>query len=83
LAAQTLPSLDTFDISVDLRLRFKDEQIQDAVSVAVVHLDTDATNRELWFQMTRGDVELVIEKLNSTLKQMDTAEKLHSKSGGH
>jgi hypothetical protein len=80
LATRTLPALDTFEISVDLRLRFKAEEVVDTVSVALVHLDTDANNQELWFQMTRGDVENVIQKLQKTLQQMAAAEKLVAKS---
>ncbi len=81
LAAETLPALTAFEVSVDLRLGFKNNDIEDAVSVALIHLDTDANNQEVWLQMTRGDVQTVIEKLNNTLKQMDAAQKLFPAEG--
>jgi hypothetical protein len=62
-----------------LKFGFNDRQIENAVPVALVHLDTDVSNRELWFQMTRGDVEAVIERLTRVLQQMDVAEKLFPK----
>jgi hypothetical protein len=82
LANRTLPALTDFEISVDLRLRFKSQEIEDAVAVALVYVDTDADNQSLWFQMTRGDVRGLIDKLTNTLQQMDAAEKLNPKLGG-
>jgi hypothetical protein len=76
LATATLPSLTTFDISVDLRLSFDKEDITDGVAVALAHIDTDAGNRELWFQLTRGDLDMMIETLTDSRQQMDAAEKL-------
>jgi hypothetical protein len=77
IAMETLPSLSSFDISIDLRLRFRNELVEDAATVALVHLDTDVENRELWFQMTRRDVEDLVERLTKALKQMDVAEKFY------
>jgi hypothetical protein len=80
LSAETLPALDRFDVSVDFRFRFgKDNAIVAGVPVAIVHIDTDAPP-ELFFQMSRGDVEMVVDKLNIVLKQMAAAAAAFKKS---
>jgi len=81
LSAETLPALDRFDVSVDFRFRFdKDDTIVTGVPVAIVHIDTDAPP-ELFLQMSRGDVEMVIDKLNTVLRQMAVAAKAFEKIG--
>ncbi|MGY2808686.1 hypothetical protein [Bradyrhizobium sp. USDA 4506] len=47
LAGEVLPSLSTFDLSIDVRVRVENGAIGIAVPVAVVHIDTDADNRDL------------------------------------
>jgi hypothetical protein len=80
IAAETLPSLEGFHTSVDLRFRFeKDDLIVSAVPVALVHIDTDS-RAELFLQMSRGDVDMVIEKLQRVAKRMDAATTLFEKS---
>lgn len=79
LSAQTLPALESFDVSVDFRFGFdNNNQIKTGVPVAVVHIDTDA-RPELFLQMSRGDVEMLVEKLNRVLKQMDAATRAFEK----
>jgi hypothetical protein len=73
LAGAVLPSLFTFDTAVDLRMRFVDGDLKTSVPVCVVHIDTDASDHQLWVQLSRGDVESVIEKLNAVLADMDAA----------
>jgi hypothetical protein len=76
LANAVLPSLVRLDVSVDLRIRFQDGKAQDSVPVAVAHIDTDADNNEIWFQMSRSDVGSLIEKLQNTATEMDLAEEV-------
>jgi hypothetical protein len=81
LSAETLPSLESFDVSVDFRFRFdKENKIESGVPVAIVHIDTDV-HPELYLQMSHSDIEMVIEKLNTTLKQMSVATKAFERSG--
>jgi hypothetical protein len=66
---------------VDFRFKFdKDNEIETGVPVAIVHIDTDA-RPELFLQMSRSDVEMMIEKLNIVLKQMSTATRAFEKFG--
>jgi hypothetical protein len=76
LANAVLPSLVRFDVSVDLRIRFQDGRAQESVPVALAHIDTDSDNNEIWFQMSRADVDTMMEKLQNTAAEMDSAEDL-------
>lgn len=78
LAAQTLPSLSSFDVSIDLRLRFEGVEIREGVPVAVVHIATDG-DPQLWVQLTEADVSLIIEKLETVSKQMSSAAEMFSR----
>ena len=76
LAGEVLPSLDTFDIVVDVRIRVVDGIVKTFVPVAIVHIDTDVAVQEMFLQMSRGDVETAIRKLTTCLDEMKMAEKL-------
>jgi len=74
LANTVLPSLTSFDVAVDLRFKFRDHQVEDSVAVAVVHIGTDTRYQRIWLQLSRHDVQRIVEKLGATLKQMDAVE---------
>lgn len=80
-----LPSFDDFDAELDIRIGGK-EHAGLAVPVAVAFLDTDSRDQRLWFQLSKDDVEGLIEKLNLLLKRFKEAEELIAKfpsaSGG-
>jgi hypothetical protein len=78
LAAEVLPSLVEFDVTVDLRIRFNDDKADEFVSVAVVHIDTDGNNQELWLQLSKSDINTMLETLNKAAREMDLAENLLS-----
>lgn len=80
LAAQTLPSLRTCSITVDLRPRFESGRIVDAVSVALLHIDTDV-QPEIYMQLTKSDISYLQKKLSQALSEMQTAEKLYAPRG--
>jgi hypothetical protein len=73
-ASRVLPTLDTFDIAIDTRLSFKNEDIVFAVPVLVAHVDTDSGTDEVWFQMSKVQVRLLIEKLQEALRRLEIAE---------
>jgi hypothetical protein len=75
LANATLPSMRGFHSSVDLRLGFKEDKLEAGVPVALIHISTDGTP-EIWFQMTRGDVERMIKNLQRIEKRMEVAERV-------
>jgi hypothetical protein len=76
LAGEVLPSLFTFDVAVDLRVRVVSGEVLASVPVAVVHIDTDTDNHELWVQLSAGDIESVIKSLSKALEDMKIAETL-------
>jgi len=71
-----LPSLTKFQSEVELRLGFKEDRVWALVPVAVAYLDTDATHVELWFQMSKAQVESLAKDLQDLLRRMEQAEKL-------
>ena len=73
-ASRVLPTLDTFDIAIDTRLSFKKEDVVFAVPVLVAHMDTDSGTDEVWFQMSKVQVRLLIEKLQEALRRLEIAE---------
>jgi hypothetical protein len=73
-----LPSLVDFETAVDVRLRFEKGQIKAGVPVVLVHIDTDATHEELWFQMTKAQAERLCTSLNDLLKDLEKAERVAS-----
>jgi hypothetical protein len=76
LAISVLPYLTQFEITVDLRIRVENEQVEDGVALAIVHIDTDSNNQELWMQLTRLDIENIQAKLTDALNKMTMAEQL-------
>jgi hypothetical protein len=80
LAGEVLPSLYTFDVAVDLRVRVENKAIVTSVPVAVLHIDTDAEDHEIWVQLTKGDIDNIIRTLTKALEDMQVAEDLSSAS---
>lgn len=76
LAKEVLPSINEFDVAVDVRLSFSQNgPIEFGVPVAVVHLDTDAYKHEIWFQMTKRQVQRMVDDLQEALRRMDETQK--------
>ena len=71
-----LPSLTEFGVKVDLRLEFDGDSISRVAPVVLVHLDTDAIDQEIWFQLTPSQVEGLIVRLKQVAKQLDLAESI-------
>jgi hypothetical protein len=80
LAGEVLPSLYTFDVAIDLRVRVENKAIVASVPVAVLHIDTDAEDHEIWVQLTKGDIDNIIRTLTRALEDMQVAEGLTSAS---
>jgi hypothetical protein len=80
LANAVLPSLTRFDVAVDLRIRFENGKAQEFVPVALAHIDTDADNTEIWFQLSRADITMLLEKLSTCARDMELGEELLNKA---
>ncbi|HLW90272.1 MAG TPA: hypothetical protein VKS78_03080, partial [Roseiarcus sp.] len=52
LAGEVLPSLYSFDIAIDVRVRVVDGKVQTFIPVAVMHIDSDVDDVDLFIQMT-------------------------------
>lgn len=79
LQSELLPSLTQFEVKIDVRLDFEKEKVTNAVPVTLVHIDTDSSEKELWFQMTPSQVEGLAAKLQQVVKQLKEAEQLAKK----
>ena len=74
LASEVLPSLLSFDVTTEVRLGFENNNIKRVVPIVVAHLDTDAFQQEVWFQLTKRQVEMVIDDLKEVLDRIKLAE---------
>jgi hypothetical protein len=74
LTDQVLPSFVYIDVAVDVRLGFAEGRVDIAAPVALVYIDTDADNKELWFQCSKQQLHLIREEIETALKKMDAAE---------
>jgi hypothetical protein len=78
LVNAVLPSFDEFQAVLDIRVG-DEERGGFALPVAIAFLDTDSRDHRLWFQLTKKDVEGLIDQLNSLLKRFAEAEELIAK----
>jgi hypothetical protein len=78
LANEVLPSLRQLSVTVDLRVTFREENLEQFVPLAIVRLDTDIPGNRVFVQLTQSDVEVTIEKLKDAKAKMELAEKLLS-----
>ncbi len=74
LPGEVLPFLSNVEVAVDLRIGFEQEAVADAVPVAVIHIDTDANGKEIWFQASKQQMELFKKDIEEAIKRMDIAE---------
>lgn len=75
IASAVLPSLSTFETTVDLRLGFEKGRISTTVPLAVLHVDTDAEGQEVWVQLTKREVQRIVEDLQGVIRRLEEAEK--------
>jgi hypothetical protein len=75
IASEILPSLQSFLITVDLRLKFNADSISSATPVAIAQVDTDGEGQVVWFQMNAMQVERLILDLQKTLEKMRIADR--------
>jgi hypothetical protein len=80
LTDQCLPSFFDMDVIVDLRIGFEEGRVDVAVPVALIHIDTDAEQEELWFQCSKQQLILIKDDIEAALKKMDAAEAWGSRS---
>jgi hypothetical protein len=74
LAGEVLPSFARLDIAVDIRVQIAEGRVEYTVPGAIVRIDTDSDQAELVLQLSRGDLEDVIQKLSEGLENMKIAE---------
>jgi len=75
LAAETIPSFNSLSTSTDLRLRFKDGEIELVVPAVIAHLTTDHSETNCFFQLKKSDIVQLIDQLQKILEQIEKAER--------
>jgi hypothetical protein len=58
----------------------RNETPQEFVPVALAHIDTDTDNTEFWFQLSRADISMLLDKLTKCAREMDLSEELLNKA---
>lgn len=82
LANAVLPSLRQLSITMDLRIRFReDSTVENYVPLVLMRLDTDIDTQSVLVQLTRSDIDMIIDKLADAKKEMDQAERLLARAG--
>jgi hypothetical protein len=70
-----LPSITAFSTTIDVRLGFKEDEIDVAIPMVVAHVDTDGPGQELWMQLTKADIEQMMTTLTDAMGRLETVEK--------
>ena len=79
LPAQVLPFFSDIEIAVDMRFGFAGDEIDEAVPVALVHIDTDAEVQEIWFQCSKHQLLQLKDDIDEALKKMEAVERAWGK----
>jgi hypothetical protein len=83
VVSEVLPTLTDFETTIDVRPVFEKGQIVGSVPIILVHMDTDASDMELWFQISKNDLQHVLESLSDSLRRVEQAENwLNAKPSG-
>lgn len=69
LGAAVLPSFDKVEYVTDIRVRVRDGKLE-SVPVAIVHLETDARDQQLWFQLTKRQLQVLLDMLKQAEADM-------------
>ena len=81
VADRLLPSLENFELDIDVRFDFEKQEIALAVPVVLARIDTDAPHEEIWFQMTKSQAETMLKDLQQVLDRIASVEKWLPSSG--
>lgn len=69
LGAAVLPSFDKVEYVTDIRVRVKDGKLE-SVPVTIIYLETDAHDQRLWFQLTKRQLQVLLDMLKQAEADM-------------
>lgn len=75
LSSQTLPSFKGLETSVDLRFEFKEGQVELVAPTVIAFLRTDHSETNSFFQLSKADVNQLIEELKGLATEISAVEK--------
>jgi hypothetical protein len=73
LGAAVLPSFDKIEYVTDIRVRITDGKIE-SIPVAILYLQTDAEDERLWFQLTKRQLQVLLDMLKQAESDMSVVE---------
>jgi hypothetical protein len=74
LPAQVFPYFSDIEIAVDLRMGFDGDEVAEAVPIALVHIDTDTSASEIWFQCSKQQMMQLKNDIDAAVKKMEAAD---------
>ncbi|KGB98794.1 hypothetical protein [Burkholderia cepacia] len=81
-ARSVLPTLMRFDLNVDVRVSFHNNDVKSFVPVVVGHLNTDSEGQLVWFQITKEQLASIREQIDDALQQIKAVEATLAKLRG-
>jgi hypothetical protein len=81
IGVAVLPSFQQLTTTTDVRLGFKKGRSDLAVPVVIAALATDST-KNLWFQLTKGQLEQLIARLQEAKGELEAAERWIQRTDG-
>src|ERR1700728_1925037 len=85
LAARLLPSLTRFSTMIDIRPSFGDDEEKGgkfSVPVVFARIETDSTEDDVWFQMSKKQLQRLINDLQAALRRVEIAEEWSASNAG-
>jgi hypothetical protein len=79
LAREVAPSLEGFDLTVELRFSFEDNLPTRSVPVVLCSLRTDSKKNRAFFQLRKQEVIKLIDQLSRAVRQVEALEKWAAK----
>lgn len=77
LASRMLPMLSRFSMMIDIRPAFSDDDstVKLSVPVVIAQISNDTNDDDLWFQMSKRQVERLIVDFKEVLRKIEVAER--------
>ncbi|MFI4933749.1 MAG: hypothetical protein ACHP7N_03955 [Caulobacterales bacterium] len=80
LANSVLPSLVQFDLDIDIRVKFENNKVINSAPVAVVFIGSDREGQDICLQLSKTDIDMLVDRLTKASGEMDLAGRLIDKS---
>lgn len=73
-ARSVLPNMMRFELNVDVRVKFQQNEIRSFIPVVIGHVDTDAEGQLIWFQLTKEQLLRLQDDIKDAVTQVAALE---------